>query len=269
MLSEARAILEESSNTDITQGSIFINAYAEDYIDCVNHGLLITARCDIANAKVNKYSYLPVVGYKEWLSVDFIDLILNRVRGNAKNSMIASFKAIGGTEKTLNTYGVDKVLDKFVTNTSDKKQADFLSKCKAFKVVSSCDKLRADENKSKELFSLYKKDASRIIAELINQNLSGYYFIDDICGDGPHVVLLREIHHLPYNTAYALKMGTKIANDKIKYMDGDDISYTIGVISSPYIEHIMQKFSEIFIRIGIENPKEGALEQLVKGALDE
>lgn len=51
----------------ITQGSIFNHAYNEDFGDEEDLGLLISARCDLANDKAPKYSYLPVISLKKFI----------------------------------------------------------------------------------------------------------------------------------------------------------------------------------------------------------
>jgi hypothetical protein len=51
----------------MTQGTIFSCAVAEDYRACTTRGLIITARCDVANDKVRTYNYLPVVPFSDWI----------------------------------------------------------------------------------------------------------------------------------------------------------------------------------------------------------
>jgi hypothetical protein len=57
----------------LSQGTIFSCASAEDYPDCLVHGLVITARCDIAQSKVPIFNYLPVVGEATSESLNFLN----------------------------------------------------------------------------------------------------------------------------------------------------------------------------------------------------
>ncbi len=60
-----------------------------------------------------------------------------------------------------------------------------------------------------------------------------------------------------------------VGSGKVNYNDADDLSYTIGVVKSPYIEHIMQKFAELFTRIGVEDPEPDAVQKILRGFSDE
>ena len=51
----------------LTQGTLFTCAAAEDYGGCNVHGLVITARCDVAQNKAAVFNYLPVVSLDDWV----------------------------------------------------------------------------------------------------------------------------------------------------------------------------------------------------------
>lgn len=263
MLGSCREMFEEGLNTDVTQGSLFINAYAEDYCDCVNYGLVITARCDISQGKANIFSFLPVVGLQDWLCRDFVKILKKRVLPQVRSALIAQFESIGGSEMLLNTYSIEKISDSFLSAEPSKSQKKFAETYDKYKILLDVGEHGGVGAELQKVLHLYRKDSWKILSELVAQNISGYYFFDDVCGDGPHVVLLREIHHLESEFANRLKVGYKIKSEGVKYSDGDDFSYTIGTVRSPYIEHVMQKFSELFTRIGIDDPRHDYAEKII------
>ena len=42
-----------------------------------------------------------------------------------------------------------------------------------------------------------------------------------------------------------------------------------GTIQSPWCEHLMQRFSNVFVRIGLENPSESDFKALIEGCYQE
>ena len=124
-----RDFLEEGLNTTVNQGSVFIGAYAEDYTNSINYGLIITARCDIAQNKAKKYSYLPLIPLNSWLKHDFIQLLYKRVIKGTEKTLISSFEAIGETELLLRTFSLEKLIEKFKDAGKEKQRKNFLKAC--------------------------------------------------------------------------------------------------------------------------------------------
>lgn len=246
----------EGINTKLTQGSVFSDAYIENYENCSPYGLIITARCDISQEKVGVYSYIPLVSYKDWLKIDFPKILYNDIHKAAYNNLINSFIKIGGSERLFNTYSILKIKDKFLhPKTSKSKltkdQMKFSTCIDNYQLIESLH--LSPHPDIDQVIKLFEKQSKNIFKKLIGQTLAGTYFIDDVAGDGAHIIKLREIYHLKSSEALNLKVGVRLSTG-VKYNSEKDQSYTIGEIRSPYIEHIMQKFSELFTRIGIDDP---------------
>ena len=84
-----KLMIEKPILGQLTQGSIFSAASAENYKKVPVWGICITARCDVAHeTKTSVFNYVPIVRYEDWLLVDgskiIIDKIYNAVRGKAK-----------------------------------------------------------------------------------------------------------------------------------------------------------------------------------------
>ena len=107
-----------------------------------------------------------------------------------------------------------------------------------------------------------------LIRELVHQRLAGYYFLDRVEPDGNdsgYVVLLREIRLMPRQIArsitegidYSLYTSLCAAEPRCRtslYVGSDDFSMPVGVIASPFLEHLMQAFAMLFGRIGLPDP---------------
>lgn len=268
MLTKKRDIFQEGLNTELTQGSVFIKAYSESYPKAMNYGIIVTARCDISQKKAKINTYLPVVPISSWMDFDFLEILNKRCRGQVENAFKSQFEAIGGSMLVFKTYGVEKIKSHFFDPPLSAKQKRALDTLEKIELLDAVSFLESREVSAKKYLEKFPKESESILKELVSQNLSGYYFIDDVCGDGPHIVLLRETYHLSQEDALSLRVGCKINNLNINYEDGD-FSYTIGVVRSPYLEHIMQKFSELFTRIGIDDPEPDAAKNLLTGIISE
>ncbi len=216
MLDSERNIFKEGLNTEITQGSVFINAYSAIYTASVNYGLIITARCDISQRKARIHSYLPIVSLGDWLSNDFPRILDKRARSQVESSLVAQFEAIGGSSLLLKTYGAQKIKDYFIDSPPNNKQKKFLESLEKFELLSSLDDAVEDLANPVLYLKNFEKISSNILRDLIGQNISGFYFLDDVCGDGPHVILLREIYHLSERDAYDLRYGCRIWKSKLQ-----------------------------------------------------
>jgi hypothetical protein len=106
-----------------------------------------------------------------------------------------------------------------------------------------------------------------LVKELTSYRLNGYYFLKRLQPQGDdlgYVVLLREVGTLPRSVAMAVAEGMDRSQfNELSGCDGsiatklnvgeDDLAMPIGVLASPNIEHLMQAFSFLFGRIGIND----------------
>lgn len=262
---EKRSFFRDGINSDLTQGSVFYRAYAEDYSDFINYGLVITARCDISQEKAPIYSYLPLISFDNWFLGEFTKVLYNKVNKSVYKNLISAFSQIGGSELLLETYGLDVLEKRFSDEGKKAQRENFFKKVQEYKLLQ---RLLSDEIEVKEVKSiinsskLFLSESEKIVDDLISQNLAGYYFIDDITNDGAHVLKLRDVYHIKSSYALELKNGTRLPN--VDYgEDQNEVSFTVGEIKSPYIEHILQKFTNIFSRIGIDDPDKCMIKELI------
>lgn len=253
----------------LSQGTIFSCASAEDYQDCAVHGLIITARCDIAQSKVQIYNYLPIVSLDDWIHRDGRSILCERIYRNIVGKMKGALKAAGHSASILSTQEPKSILEILFPELPDAKskkaRASFQSLVNEHDDVLLCSNSGPSDHAIIELATRYASDRGALIKELAQQKLNGYYFLPSISPDHPltgHVVLLRQIQHVPRLLASMICSGLsqeeyseecKVRPDFIQRLafGDEDFAMPVGLLKSPYIEHLMQTFSAIFSRIGL------------------
>lgn len=253
----------------LTQGTIFTGAHAEEYVGKPTWGLCITARCDMAHqGKANVFNYLPIVTVDDWLTIDGARLLADRLYSEIRSSAANLLKSAKKSISVLDSYDPNFIADNLLPgDVNFKKAADKLetiSRIRALTPPSSSDVAT--------LANINSKCAERLMKELWSQQLSGYYYLKGVgesehCCDTGYVILLREVHHLPYAASEQIANGllvdatNKLAHPFIKNCVFDFACPT-GLVASPWIEHVMQQFSLLFSRIGLPDPNPSHLAAL-------
>ena len=238
----------------LTQGSIINNCIAENYsTNLVIYGLIITPRCDLAHdGKVNSVHYLPIVDFDDWFCCDGISYLWNKWTVKNKEKFIQmcnEYKVPSGLQDYL-LY--EKIAEKVIVDKS--KRLSFINKAKL---------LFNDDVKKRDFENHYHKSDTqkRLIDNLIKDDLPAYYLIDDWeNGRGrPKVVLLRDLKRISYETSQKICKGLNFSDlnktyDELKYTSDYDVLYQVCTeVNSPFIEHILQRFSHNFCRIGVDD----------------
>ncbi|WP_147444241.1 MULTISPECIES: hypothetical protein [Corallococcus] len=265
----------------IEQGSIFSGALSEDYKGCDIHGLIITARCDLAHDKTQIFNYLPIAKMQDWIDRDFKSIVCQRWMNEIEGNLRSTLNTAGHSPNILTTEPLASIIEKlFPADAADKKTKTARDRLE--KINSTILKLEKinKENKLKPFLPPDDKSFASIcrqaLDDCIRQKLSGYYFLDSISPDGDkhgYVALLREVRHLPRNLAIKIAAGIEKpeyelhcrhhpeAANKICF-DSTDFAFPIGVLRSPEIEHLLQSFSLLFSRIGLTDPETTYIDKL-------
>lgn len=271
--------IEYPSRGPLTQGTVFSGALAENYDHCPVWGLVITARCDVANDKVKVWNYLPVVRFDDWLHVDGRTILAERVQADQTGKLKGLLKGAGHSASILETETVARIANALFPASDPKfkkirEKLDDIS-CRIQAVEAAlCDSRAASHCLTLAEFEPKIKDA--LISDLLKHQLAGYYFLDRIesrADDLGYVVLLREVRHIPSGLAAAIAKGLDDAAYKalcashpsaVGHLDmkNSDYAMPVGILDSPDAEHLMQTFSLLFARIGIADIPAAYLEKL-------
>lgn len=255
----------------LSQGSFFPGAISGDYSDCPHRGLVITARCDVAHDKAPIFSYLPTVRLTDWMDRDGTAILAQRILSDTRDRLAQRLEPHGLSTTILDTMPAGELLASLLDRPEHaplRAQRDEL-----LRIGSTLDAASARLNTppgsgdSKAYLHEHPKIVDRILRELTSHRLTGYYFLPRVSVEGPpvgHVVLLREVHHLPRKLAAAMARGLTLE----KYRELCEASpsmlgklnfreltmlHPIGVLASPLLEHLMQQFGLLFGRIGVRD----------------
>ncbi len=269
---------------NLTQGSVITCAYAERYANCEVHGLVITARCDIAQNKYPVLNYLPIVTLKDWLERDGQDLLIEDARNDLAGQIRNILRQAGLSTSLLGCVELEAIAKAhFPIEEGTKSQR---------KAAASFSKLASDTKHLEELVSkespqsmtlwLQKERPKKIedlIRRLFRHQVNGHYFLERISieSDSPegYVVLLREVASISRDVSDKIGSGLEKeryeelckASDRNDFglsIPWDSIAMPIVEIGSPTIEHVLQTFSNLFSRIGITDPDENEIREMVQ-----
>lgn len=254
---------------EFTQGTLFSCATAQAYQGSVVSGLIITARCDAAQDKTDIYNYLPVVDFDSWLFRDGTEILIKRLKADSDNSMRKALEDGGLHASIVDTLDHDLIeaeLDRIETKQAKVIAARFRKARHQLMEVADCEaKLIYEINKS--LSANYINQSKSIIKELLSNSLIDFHYIEGCqpneISDG-YVIRLREVRLLPSVIVSSLRRGLDFdglneisaQGDPGLSIERDEFAMPLGVIESPYIELIMQRFTQLFARIGVrDTPK--------------
>lgn len=255
----------------LTQGTIFSCGYAENYDGINVYGLIITARCDAAQKKVPIFSFIPVVPLTEWLFNDGGEIAIRRCIDDHENSIEEIFKSLDISPTVLRTTVYPEIREKLLLPMIESRKIspaklDKIDKHPA--IIEECGFALNSRDKAvtKTALVLAKKQVEVVLKELAGNRLNGYYLLRGMPTEGKDsldsVVLLREIHHMPSRLSERILSGI----DKRDWLDNpidqarcpifisdDDYCVPVAKLRSPWIEHLMQSWSLIFTRIGVDD----------------
>lgn len=258
---------------ELTQGTIFTCALTENYLECDSYGLIITARCDVANSKTPIFSYIPVVPYRQWMARDGAAIIASRAVANATGEIKRSIKSAGLVESIFDTLSEKAIVDLIAQDTT---KAGKLRLQKVQENFSTIEKLQnfllKIEKKSSQAViddspGLYKG----LVKDLLGNTLSDFHYLEEIEFDGQsdgYVASLREIRLMPSSVASRILNGLtmseflQLGSFGLHFKSEDDYSMPVGLLKSPYIEFLMQRVTNLFARIGVTDASQDRISML-------
>ena len=265
----------------LTQGTVFTCAAAEDYAGCIVYGLVITARCDVAQNKAAVFNYLPVVTLNDCVHRDGRILLCDRIAKNLLGRMRAALRSAKYSESIMLTQPPEAILDTLFsaasTSKSDQKaRAAFQELARDYRQILETHESDPSELLARGVANKHSSDRDTLLRELVHHKLNGYYFLPSIAPNGSdqgYVVLLREIRHIPRDLA--ARIGDGISAEEYAALcaerphfgsrlsfEREPFGMPIGLLASPYTEHLMQVFSMLFSRIGLPDPDQSYVESI-------
>ena len=290
----------------IDQGTIIYGIKSEKYPSVPCYGIIITARCDIAQKKVPKYYYLVAVDASDWFCSEhgYQQAYSEAIKQKEQNvCRIASELELDG--KTLLSISSDESIMKILADKKDQVQGNRKLEKKIDTLTEAIAQYYqtlqkgTDDNRRRLAIQSNSSPAIKCLKDIDAGKLHHYYFLpqDAYLNNGIKskglIVDLLEIGILSISDADKMvspfKPGICYASlpqlPEIEDLKGcedptvinailtkfaeyirlkssfwlEDESDFVDIeetILSPWCEHLMQRFSNVFIRIGLENPSE-------------
>ncbi|EKG46087.1 hypothetical protein VCHC50A1_3440 [Vibrio cholerae HC-50A1] len=246
-------MVDVTDDKSLTQGTMFNCAYSELYKKSEILGLIITARCDIANDdKVKFYNFIPVVPFDVWREVELVSILKKRLLKSLnfeiENLIIKAGFSIGN----LNTYGYEEVYKNIIKNNKLKPKE--LSRLDNANMKHDC--LNNVNSSYSSLIHFFKNDIEKSVIDIIENKNADYFFIDDVSGYGSVIARLREIHVLDINTANKIPSGIELDRSDYACLNSsleNKFCSIVGQLRSPYLELLIQRFTNNFVRVGVDN----------------
>lgn len=262
-------MIDNPPSRTVTQGTIFSCALAEDYPNVPVLGIVITARCDIAHEKAEIFSYIPLIRFEDWLLQDGRRILAARSIAEATGKMKSAIKDAGLSTSILQTLSFEAIAAE-LRNNDDKagqKIANRFNEAYAlFQTAKKAAEVVLPNPDAQKFISQLKKLYSTLVKELLSNSLAEFHYIDrsergEICNG--YVALLREIRFMPSFGAKALVDGIDVERfselcsinprlrDKLAITSEDHYALPVGLLKSPFTEHVMQRLTQLFSRIGV------------------
>lgn len=254
-----------------TQGTIFTCGYAESYSNEAVYGLVITARCDAAQRKVPIYNFIPVVSLRDWIFKDGADITLKRVIDDAENTLENILEDFKLSLTVLRTTSPDVIVEKLLRPLAahDRRADTKIQRFQAAQSTISHAESALEAGCREKICDALKKApkfVDKVVKDLSGNKIMGHYLLRGMPTlsdeESDHVALLREVHHIPNSVVQRMVNGiSKIEwhNQLEKltccpvFRTDEDYCMPIGRLRSPWIEHLMQNWSLLFSRIGVED----------------
>ena len=266
----------------LTQGTIITGVRSDKYSNIRCNGVVISARCDLANCKISKIYYLIAVPSDDWLlSDEGFNIVLSQRQNDLEDKLQTKLGGSGLDWSTLKSFSVEE----FSTVIHDqevglKKDTDkVLEVFRTFKNYTSKylelgDKKAILQNESKSVASSLLKIANGQMMHYIYVPENAY--IKDGSIDRGVIIDLQELEYISIRDAERLvnceiDIQSKDLSevDKQRYnncfflMDWPGYAMAEYDIASPWTEYIMQRFSNAFIRIGVDGPQKEDVQSMV------
>lgn len=255
-----RKIYQSCKINEIQQGTIINGCIAEKYAQKKVFGIIITPRCDIENKKVPTIHYLPVISFEDWIKEDFKEIFYNRAQKTIHGTIKSQCKSFDLSESIIDTLSQEQIIE-VINNTSQiktKQKISLTSIVKDYGCILNMSNIT-------ELYQKYNSVGKQIISDLHGNNIGNFYVLESWDTSDTQseymIVLLRDVRRITFSIGEKIAKGLEKddlgesdwLNNDLDQNVSENFYYPLTILTSPYMEHLIQSFFHNFGRIGIEN----------------
>lgn len=255
---------------EFVQGTIFTCGLSDSYPDVAALGMLITARCDTAQDKAKVYNYIPVIPVEAWLEKDGLELVAERVVANELGSIKKALTEAGMAHSIIKFIDYDTILTELEVRSSKQEKGIAKRFSQAVAAIRKANAIldKSDRTLQEALTFLNANDGlyKSLIRELMTNTLAEFHYLErsDIGEETRgYVALMREIRFISAALGKRIAVGLDAEEYKslretlspslnhIRFSETHNFAMPLSCVSSPVIELIMQRFANLFSRIGV------------------
>lgn len=266
----------------LTQGTVLSGVRSSKYPGTRCNGIIITARCDLYNRKTTKIFYLIAIPFSEWvLSDSGLNVLLSQQRKDLEKKISTIVDKSGLCWDILKNFSTED----FSTVISDKEvglKKDIGNCLENFTTYKKYSTFNLSQEEKRSILKRESKCISSALMNIVSGQMSHYILVPGMEGtaESPEaslIVDLQELESISISDAEKLaRLEIDIKNKMLTDEDKrrlnlsfylyDSPGYTMPEhdIPSPWIEYIMQHFSNSFIRIGVDTPKKEIITTLLE-----
>ncbi|MEI7134668.1 hypothetical protein [Pectobacterium atrosepticum] len=200
--------------------------------------------------------------FEIWKEKGLLPLIKKQVFKNLEQQYSVLLTTASFSSANIETYGFDRIYDIIV-------EKKLLNQKQITRLNSVKEKINCLEQNSSysQLLSYFHDEARKIICDIIENKNPDYFFIDDVLGYNSVLVNLREIYEFNLLTAKKIPNGIELDNGELHPGLNLNISNKfcsiVGQLKSPFIELLMQRFTNNFVRVGVANHRSALLTNIM------
>lgn len=273
--------------SSITQGTLITSIRSEKYDGINCFGIVITARCDLANNKIQKIFYLEAIELEKWiLSKSGFDNVINSLLKSISSDIEKNMSENGLEWNEAKNFSVDefaKIIDEGLDGECAKKKNQIKNNFKKYKKYTNS--IIASDEKKIILQEQIKTVKNAMVSIANGQNSYYVYIPPEAIDNNVKYGLIVDLQQLDYFDMDLIKDLSECSIDiKNRDLDEEKIKeydkrfflsvlpgYSIALcnMKSPWIEYLMQHFSNLFARIGVNNPSKEDISEIIDNILND
>lgn len=290
MLEHLKSYEKRRCDLYIDQGSIVYPIRSELYPEIRCYGVVISASCDIANKKIPYLYYLTALNPRDYLSS--YRCLEKAYKSDMKNLVDAASKI-----QDISGLNIDILLEweeedalKAIDSVSDERISKELKN--NYLKIRRYKSLENNKDTFKEIVGINSKPIKTYIKEIKNDRIEQLYMLPETSMDTGrssesgfrYIVELQDVNKLQFRYLELLNENgfnrpayERLNKKEKEYLKGlffinndyieEDELRVIDKVVSPWREHLLQRFSNGFARIGVDRVPDTYVEKYIKSMI--
>ncbi|MBA4058235.1 MAG: hypothetical protein C0490_26195 [Marivirga sp.] len=217
-------------------------------------GLVISARCDIAHSKSKTVLTLPVFTLNRWIATIGVQECTAQAGKTVEQLASDVLVKYGLAKKSFEIYGYDRTVEALKAKRIVKNDFDKLNSFRQY----------LNEKKFDPTIKQFKEAHNKLLDSLWRNTRADTHFIERTNVDEPAVGYvvdftqpITQYRDVLDELSFGLERYKYARDTSGKYSNLDfgeeEQAEIISVLQSPYIEHILQRFTHYYSRIGTKD----------------